>query len=468
MSDEAVEREFDLLVCGGRVVTADDDRHLDVGIRDGRIVALLEPGARASATRRLSVDGRLVVPGGIDTHTHVHWPYADTRTTDGFERATKAAALGGTTTLVDFVPPLRPDQRLAAATRERIEEIERDACVDVALHPILNRADDGVLADIAEVIGLGCTSFKMFTTYEENLVHDGEAWRLMREIARHGGLPGFHAENHGVITEAGRYAEEAGRVAVTDFPLSRPALAEALAIGTLARMGRDLGTAVYIFHVSGREAFAAIEDARSDGAQVYAETCTHYLAFDDSVFDRPDAWKFVITPAIREAADREALWQALADGTVDTVGSDHCAYPLSAKQAHPEDHRLTPPGAAGIQSRTPVLWNEAVNQRGWSPSTFVRASAERAAKVLGMYPRKGTIRVGSDADLVVMDPDLAWTGGELPPASDDTFDLYDGYAGTGRARHVLVGGRIVVEDGAFVGGPGDGGFVARPPIAAVS
>lgn len=457
------DHSFDLLVTGGRVVTGRLDAALDVGIRDGRVVALLEPGAVTTAPRTLDAAGLLVLPGGIDTHTHVSWPYGGTVTEDGFTEATRVAALGGTTTLVDFVPPLRSDERLVDACRARIAEADRHAVVDVALHPILNRADDELLADIGTVVELGCTSFKMYTTYEENLVDDGEVWRLTRTIAAHGGLPGFHAENHGVIVEAGREVADAGRLSVADFAASRPAVAEAVAIGAVCRIARHLGTPVYIFHVSGVEALAAIDEARAAGTEVYAETCTHYLAFDDTVFTRDDAWKFLISPAIRGAADREALWRAFADGRVQSVGSDHCAYPAATKSAHPEDHRLTPLGAAGVQSRSPVLWHEAVGVHGLTPSQFVLGSAERAARALGMYPRKGTIGVGSDADLVLLDPETAWSGSDLAPASSDTFDLYDRYAGRGLPRHVLVRGRQVVEDGEPKGQPGDGGYLARRP-----
>jgi len=455
---------FDLLIRGGRVVTGHLDEPLDLGVRDGRIAALLRPGVPASAHRVADASGLVVLPGGIDTHTHVAWPYGGMTTRDGFAAATRAAARGGTTTLIDFVPPNARGQRLADACDARIRAITGAAAIDVGLHPILNRSDEETLGDIGAVVARGLTSFKMYTTYEENRVGDGDVWRLTREIARHGGLPGFHAENHELLVAAEADLAADGRTSVPDFPGSRPALAEAAAIETVTLIGRTVQTPVYIFHVSGGEALAAVERARAAGTTVHAETCTHYLAFDETVFARPDGWKFVITPPIRGAADRERLWDAVGSGGVVSVGSDHCAYPLSEKSAHPEDHRRTPPGAAGIQSRTPVLWNEAVNVRGLAASVFAAVSAERAARALGMYPRKGTIAVGADADLVLLDPTASWTGPDLPAASDDTFDLYDRYEGRGLPRAVYVRGEPVVEDGRLTDGPPRGGFLARDRV----
>lgn len=446
------------------MVTGRLDERLDVGVDGGRVAALLRPGVPASARKVVDAAGLMVLPGGIDTHTHVAWPYGDRVTRDGFAGATRAAALGGTTTLVDFVPPNAPGQRLADACEERIRAIDEAAVIEVGLHPILNRSDEETLGDIGAVIGRGLTSFKMYTTYEENRVDDGDVWRLTREIARHGGLPGFHAENHELLTAAEHELAAGGRTDVRDFPDSRPALAEAAAIGTVTLIAGTVGTPVYIFHVSGAAALAAIDRARTSGVTVHAETCTHYLTFDDTVFARPDGWKFVITPPIRGAADRDRLWAAVAGGGVTSVGSDHCAYPLAEKSARPDDHRLTPPGAAGVQSRTPVLWHETVNVRGLAPSLFAQVSAERAARALGMYPRKGTIAVGSDADLLLLDPDAAWTGADLDPASGDTFDLYADHAGRGRARHVFVRGQAVVEDGRLTDGPAPGGFLPRARV----
>lgn len=461
MNDRVDERAHDLVIRGGTVVTPSGMELIDVGIRDGKVSALVQPGTPLRADDEIDAADHFVMPGGIDTHTHASWPFQGSRTDDGFDGAGKVAALGGTTTMVDFVPPLAPGKRLMDAARERIREVEENSPIDVALHPILNRSDPTVVDDIGAVIEAGLTSFKMYTTYTDDRVDDGEIWILMQEIVKHGGLPGFHAENHDVIERSTEQLAAQGKVGMIDFPGSRPGLAEATAIDTVALMAKKLHSGVYIFHVSGEEALLAVQRGNSDGGRAFAETCTHYLALNDSVFRRDDAWKYVITPPIRSAADQDALWQGIHGGTVISVGSDHCCYPRAAKGAHPEDHRLTPPGAAGIQHRTPLLWNEAVNRRGLSPAEFVDISATRAAKALGMYPTKGSITVGADADIVVLDPAVEWDAASFTPASENTFSLYDGYKGSGLPRHVMSRGRLVVDNFTYCGTPGAGRFVKR-------
>lgn len=455
--------KVDVLVAGGRVVTAAGEFLADVAVRNGRISGLLQPGTDCDAKQVVDAKGLLVMPGGIDPHTHVNWPYNGTSTDDDFFSAGSAAALGGTTTLCDFVPPQEEDEDLLSICSQRIQKIEGHSAVDVALHPIIIRADTETLDAIPKLIAMGCTSFKMFTTFDGRRLHEGEIWRLMREMVKHGGLPGFHAENHEILREAEAVVERAKQLSVGEFHLSRPQLAESVAISAIAPIAREIGTAFYVFHVSGAEALSAIEDARRAGGVVFAETCTHYLVFNDEVYDRPDAWKFEICPAVRSEGDRTYLWRGMATGSVDAVGSDHCAYPISAKTAHLDDHRLNPPGAAGLQSRTPVLWQEAVNVHGLTPSDFVRISSESPARALSMFPRKGSISVGADADLVLWNPVTPWTGRDFPKAHSDTFDLYDDYRGQGRAQHVLLGGKVIVRDGEYRGTPGDGSFVRRRP-----
>lgn len=460
-----VSTEFDVVIRNGVVVNPAGSQRLDLGVSDGRIAAVVAPGGELHGAEEIDADGHYVLPGGIDTHTHVSWPYAPRRTTkDGFDGAGAAAALGGTTTMIDFVPPATPDLRFIDAAGQRIDQIEAESPIDVGLHQIINRLDRQTLVDIPKVIDRGLVSFKMFTTYEADRVNDGEIWTLMRCIVENGGLPGFHAENHDVIEESTKEMAAAGRTTMHDFAAGRPALAEAGAIQMVSLMARELGAPVFIFHVSGSLAVAAIDAARFSGTRVHAETCTHYLTFDDAVFDSPESWKFSITPPIRSAADREELWNGVADGRITTVGSDHCSYPADEKAAHPEDYRLAPLGAAGVQNRTPVLWDAAVNRRGLAPETFVEISATRAAQAMGIYPRKGVLQVGSDADIVVLDPKRSWNGGELRAASDETFCLYDKHDGAGLPRHVLSRGKFVVREFEYCGVPGQGGFLKRDRI----
>jgi dihydropyrimidinase len=223
-----------------------------------------------------------------------------------------------------------------------------------------------------------------------------------------------------------------------------------------------IGTPVYIFHVSGREAMESVRTARASGVEIYAETCTHYLTLDDSVFASDDAWKYVISPPLRSARDREYLWGAIGDGTVTAVGSDHCAYELGLKKVGYDDHREVPAGAPGIEARTPILFASAV-QRELGYELFSDISARRAATALGLYPRKGSIQVGADADVVLWDATSEWQGSMLAKSSQSTFALYDSFKGKGRPRHVFSRGNQLVRDGEFLGTRGMGRFIRRQP-----
>lgn len=452
---------FDFLLRGATTVLADGGQPLDIGIRDGRIAALLARGTPADADQEFDATGLVATPGGIDTHTHVAWPYDGKRTVDGVRGATEAALLGGTTTIIDFVPPSEDGRSLRTACHDRADELAAESVIDFALHPILPSADQAVLADIPQVIADGFTSFKMYTTYEGRRIDDGAAWLLMNAIARHGGLPGFHAENHELLSTTLADLSVRNLVNPRHYPASRPALAEAEAISMVALYARRIGTPVYIFHVSGAEALGAVEAARAAGSTVYAETCTHYLVFDDSVFAGPDPWRFTISPPIRRAADRDYLWTALQRGSITSVGSDHCAYSRQDKSAHPQDYRHIPAGAPGIEARTPLLWSEGIHAHGFSVTDLVAANSGRAAQSLGL-PGKGRISVGADADLVLWDPDATWSGADLTSSSPDTFSLYDDLTGKGRPRHVLARGNLAVLDGVLVSPRSPGRFVARP------
>lgn len=451
---------FDTIVRGGTVVTGGRSAAMDVGIRGGKIAALLAPDSHAGADHELDASGLVVTPGGIDTHTHIDWPYEGQRTVDGPLGASRAALLGGTTTVVDFVPPGETGYDLRQACHDRADQLGASIAVDFALHPILPGASASIIEALPKVIADGFTSFKMYTTYQDRRVDDGAAWQLMNVIARHGGLPGFHAENHELLEATLNEQAEAGRLSTRDYPASRPALAEAEAIGMVSLYARRIGTPVYIFHISGREALAAVEAGRSAGSTVYAETCTHYLVHDESIFSGPDAWRYVISPPIRTSEDRDILWNAVRSGSVTTVGSDHCAYATASKSARIDDHRRVPAGAPGIEARTPLLWSEGLHVHGLSQAQIVAASSERAAHALALAG-KGSITVGADADLVLWDPDLTWSGSDLRRSSPETFTLYDDAKGQGRPRHVLLRGDVVVADGELVDGPPTGRFLAR-------
>ncbi|WP_433444413.1 amidohydrolase family protein [Nonomuraea sp. CA-141351] len=453
-----MQDDFDLVVRGALVVAEHDIEVMDVGVAGERIAALAAPGT-LRATRTIEAPpGGVLVPGGIDTHTHIAWPIADgVRGLDDFGSATRAAAVSGTTTVIDFVPATTGP--LLAAAEARLEEAATSA-IDYTFHPVLTRMTPERLREIAGLVDAGLASFKIYTTYDDRL-DDGEIRAVMETIAQAGGLAGFHAENHAILERAKTAVLAGAGAAIEGFPGSRPGSAESAAIGLVTHFARELGAPVFVYHVSGGDALSAIESARESGVQVQAETCIHYLVLDDGVYSRPDAWKYVITPPVRGRDDQLRLWDALRAGVLGSVASDHCAYGLEHKLPGVGDFTLLPPGAPGLDARIPMLWQHGVTEGRLDLRQFAEVSATGPARTFGLYPCKGAIRVGADADLVLWDPARAWTWPVWERGWGSDYEPYEGMGGAGLPVLTLSRGRIVARDGRFEGDEAAGRFVPQ-------
>jgi len=448
--------EHDLVITGADVISEYDSGLRDVGVRGEQISAIAAPGSLVGRSR-IDGSGCVLIPGGIDTHTHIDWPIEDhVRSLDGFEDATALAAVSGTTFVIDFVPPTTGS--LVAAAHERLEAAA-GSVIDFSLHPILNRADGDSLAAIPELAREGMASFKIFTTAAG--LGDAHLRRLVEAIGAAGGLAGFHAENPGIIARALRAVEEESGGALRGFARSRPATAESASIALVAHFARELDCPAFIHHVSGGLALDAVEAARRAGAAVRAETCCHYLVFDDSVYARTDAWKWVITPPLRPRESQNRLWAGLREGSIACVASDHCAYGLRHKTAGLDDFRLLPPGAPGLAARMPILWETGVRCQQLSTREFVEVVSTQPARTFGLYPRKGVIRVGADADLVLWDPQKEWTWPAWSSEQGPDYDLYEGRRGSGVPRLTIIRGTIVAKEGRYVGPSGNGQYVPQ-------
>lgn len=454
----------DVLVRGGLVMLpeAPGPRRLDVAIDGERVVALLEPaaGERVEARTVHELDGELVTPGAIDPHVHVHWPFLGSRTADDYRSASIAAAAGGTTTVIDFALEGREDP-LAAIARRR-GEAEGSSVVDFGLHLVVSEATDDVLAALPEVLRSGVTSVKCYMTYRARglAVSDRTLHEVCRVVGAHGGVVGVHAES-AELDELGRERAQAeGRGAAHHLPDAKGPLVEVEAVTRAATIAAAAGAPLWILHLSSAQGLAAALEARRRlGRPTALETCPQYLLLDRSMLARPGGHRWLCSPPLREAPSPPALMQALAEGTIDWVGSDHCCFTTAQKDARAGAFWECPHGFPGVETRAPLVLAAAADGR-LGLGRAVQALCSAPARFFGLYPRKGTLLPGSDADLVVWssrEPERL-TVERLRTPSDWT--PFEGQRALPAPRLVLVRGLSVVGDG--VEAPvGHGRFLRR-------
>jgi len=454
-----------MLVRGGTVVDAGGERVADLRTgADGR-VAEVEPALDPLPGEQvLEASGCLVVPGGVDVHTHLHLPVGSVRVSDDFRTGTVAAAIGGTTTIVDYVTAYRGEDPLAAlATWRRWAE---PSAVDYGLHMTFTEAV--AESSIAGCIEAGVTSFKLYMAYPDRLqVDDRTIYDIMVATGRHGGLVTLHAENGGVIEALRRKALAEGRRGVIEHAKTRPAVLEAEAVTRAAAIAEVARAPVYIVHVSSAPALAAVREARNRGVEILAETCPQYLHLDVSALGGEDGADFVCTPPLRDPWHAEELWEGLARGTVHTVATDHCPFLRDDRRAGTggggwTDFTEIPGGLPGIETRLALVW-EGVRAGRITVADWVRLCAEAPARTFGLWPAKGCLAVGADADVVVWDPFRRQSlDAELLHMHAD-HSPYAGRVAVGWPRAVLSRGRLVADDGVFTGEAGWGRYVARAP-----
>ncbi len=462
----------DTIVHGGQVVTADEVAPLDVAIRGERIVALGDADALPAAEHYVDARGKLVLPGAIDCHVHLGPEYDDWR------GGPIAAAHAGLTTLLGFV--LYDDARretLPDAIRRLRAEVETQSVLDFGFHMILNN-QPYVLPGIAEAARLGVTSFKLFMTYKRRpnrMCSDDFICRAMAAVAAAGGLTQLHCENGDVLAYLEEQAIAAGRVRPTDFPATCPDWAEEEAIARAIRLGALTGCPMYVVHLSTALGLARVREAQARGQRVWAETCPQYLLLAEDAMAR---WGPLakIGPPLRPAGgpDRDALWQGSADGTIATVGSDHAPRAPHAKEpgwtnifVDPAG-RPVPFGAPSVETLVPLLYSEGVVKRGLPLTWLARVLSENPARIFGLHPRKGAIRVGADADLLLIDPEARGVIRAADHRGIAGYTLYEGWAVHGRPWMTFLRGRVLLRDGRLEQAPGAGRYLVRggprPPL----
>jgi dihydropyrimidinase len=458
-----------VLLRGGTVVDVDGERPADVLVgADGRIAAVgpdlsSVPGADPAA-EVVDVPGRLVVPGGVDAHTHLHLPVGAVQVSDDFASGTAAAAVGGTTTVIDYVTAYRGEDPLAALATWRA--LAEPAAIDYGLHMTFTEAvGDGVVADCVE---RGVTSFKLYLAYPQLLqVDDDVVFDVLLATTRHGGLVTVHCENGGAIEALRRRALAEGRTGVVEHAATRPAALEAEAVHRVGRLAEAAGARVYVVHLSSAPGLAEVRAAQERGVALQAETCPQYLHLDAAVLEGPGGENFVCTPPLRDPWHREELWEGLARGWVQTVATDHCPFweadrrrGTAGRDGGFADFTEIPGGLPGIETRMALVW-QGVRAGRITVTDWVRLCAEAPARTFGLFPRKGCLRPGSDADVVVWDPERPQSLDAAALHMRTDHSPYEGRVVRGWPELVLSRGRVVARDGRFQGEPGWGRYLAR-------
>lgn len=454
---------MDLIVRGGTIVTASDTFKADIGIKDGRVRLIADAIAAENGARTINASGLLVLPGGVDVHTHLATPGPLADTEDDFFSGTVAAAHGGTTTIINFCPQIKGRGLLESLAVHR-QLADPKAVVDFALHSIVSDPSPIALSELSALPNEGVTSFKLFMAYKgDTMVDDGTLIRVLHEARENGALVMVHAENGEAVEYLrDRFAAQ-GKLSPRYHALSRPPRVEAEATARAIALAELTDASIYIVHVSCGATLDEVIRGRKRGVDVHAETCSHYLSVTDKVFDAPgfESGKYVFTPPPRDASQPELIWNAIASGDLEVVSSDHAPYNFrGGKDIGREDFRSIPNGAPGIEERMMLVWQGVVEGR-LSPNRFVDLTATTPAKIFGLYPQKGTIAIGADADIVVWNPDVRrrLTQSELHSAVD--YTVYEGMDIVGAPETVISRGQVIVHGGVFKGAAGRGRYIHR-------
>jgi dihydropyrimidinase len=466
---------LDLLIRGGVVVTPEEVGERDVGVQDGKIVAVTGPGTLpADAGRLIEARGKIVLPGGIEPHAHIAIPVPEVWAgrpevmTQPPEAASRAAAFGGVTTIIDFAGNLNPSPGVASSRESIMSVVEGrrnvfrgHAYTDFAFHYILaGRVAPEVMAQIGEAVQEGVASFKIFTTFPGLRVPYGHLWAVFAEVAKHGGIMAVHAEEDDLVDYMTETLTREGRDQGYNLHLVHNNLSEDLAFRKILRLAKHTEVGVYFVHTTAKEGVAAIAEARSQRQPVYGEALHNYLEFTCDDYKKPGGTAIHTYPAIKFADDRDALLQGLMDGDLCTTATDEYTTYKNVKLSGDTIHTVCG-GHNGIETRIPVAFTKFVSQRRMSLQRLTAITSTNAAKILGLYPQKGAIAPGSDADLVLIDPNLRKRLTLSDLHADSDYSIWEGFACHGYPIMTILRGKVIVEDGKLMGSSSDGQWLKR-------
>ncbi|MEO6392748.1 MAG: dihydropyrimidinase [Pyrinomonadaceae bacterium] len=450
------------LIKNGRVVTAVDDYRADILIEDEK-VSIIGAKLEMEADRVIDAAGKLVIPGGIDPHTHLELPFGGTSASDDFYTGTRGAAFGGTTTIIDFAVQNKGESMIQGVDNWH-KKAEGKPVIDYGFHLITTDFEDGAEREMYQLMDEGITSFKLFMAYPGVfLADDATIYRAMSAAGERGGLICMHAENGIVINEIIKRALADGRTAPKHHALTRPTLAEAEGVHRAIAIAEMAESPVYIVHLSCTDALNQVRQARDRGIPAFAETCPQYLFL--SIDDYGDGWdgaKYVMTPPLREKHNQDELWKGLKMDDLQVISTDHCPFCMKEqKELGKNDFSKIPNGAPGVEYRMSLIYNGGVVENRISLNRFVELTSTAAAKMFGLFPKKGTIAVGSDADIVIFDPEKEHTLTLQAQHMNVDYCTYEGKKIKGAVETVLSRGRVVIENGECLVEKGSGRFLKR-------
>jgi dihydropyrimidinase len=451
-----------LLIKNGRVITATDDYVADI-FTEGETISAIGKNLPNIADETIDASGMLVFPGGVDPHVHLDMPFMGTSSSDNYETGTRAALFGGTTTVIDFIL-----QTQGHSLREALEEWQSrangNALGDYSFHMAVTDFNDGTKKEIREMIEAeGITSFKTFMAYKGALmIDDKQMVALMHEVKQQGGMVTTHATNGDMIDYLVAKHRAEGKLAPLYHYLSQPEVTEAEASSRFADMANYAGCPAYIVHMTCEGALNAIRNATKRNQQVFVETCIQYLLLDASLYERDfEGAKWVMSPPLREKKDQANLWAGINQGLVQVVGTDHCPFKWEQKKMGEHDFSKIPNGHPAIEHRMELLYSEGVAKGKITLNKYVEITSTNAAKIFGMFPRKGTIAIGSDADLVIFDPAAKHHISQGTHHMNVDYSAYEGWELTGKCKTVLLRGKVVIDNGNCLVTKGNGTFIKR-------
>jgi dihydropyrimidinase len=452
------------LIKNGTIVNADSTVKADLLI-EGATIKEIRAGIPASSADTVAdAHGLLLLPGGIDAHTHLDMPFGGSQSADDFLTGTRAAAIGGTTTIVDFAIQAR-GTKMRNALDTWWKKAEGKACIDYGLHMIVTDLGDAGLEDMDDMVREGVASFKLFMAYPNVLmVDDATIFKALQQTAKNGALICMHAENGSVIDVIVQQALAEGKTAPIYHALTRPTKAEAEAVHRSIAMAEMAGVPVYIVHLSSEDALNQVREARDRGLPAFAETCPQYLLLSiEDVADKGwEGAKYVFTPPLRERKNQSKLWEGLRRDNLQVVSTDHCPFCFADQKAlGKDDFTKIPNGGPGIENRLQLLHHHGVGKGNFSINRFVELVSTAPARIFGMYPKKGVLAVGSDADVVLWDAKEELTISAATHHMRVDYSMFEGFQVRGNARDVYSRGELIVSGGKFIGKPGRGNYLRR-------